>query len=72
MPNWVSDLGRTSSTSLSWRMSCPHQARFRTFANGEISVKLEQSVSNYDVFVVSRLGTWIDLEQSLEQRGTDA
>ena len=30
------------------------QARFRTFANGEISVKLEQSVSNYDVFVVSR------------------
>ncbi|CAK9047975.1 unnamed protein product [Durusdinium trenchii] len=27
-------------------------ARFRTFANGEISVKLEQSVSNYDVFVV--------------------
>ena len=28
------------------------QARFRTFANGEISVKLEQSVSNYDVFVV--------------------
>ena len=30
---------------------CGLQARFRTFANGEISVKLEQSVSNYDVFV---------------------
>ena len=32
------------------------QARFRTFANGEISVKLEQSVSNYDVFVARRPG----------------
>mmetsp|Transcript_46765 Transcript_46765/g.133387 ORF Transcript_46765/g.133387 Transcript_46765/m.133387 type:complete len:380 (-) Transcript_46765:12-1151(-) len=34
---------------LSWTIG---RARFRTFANGEISVKLEQSVANHDVFVV--------------------
>lgn len=34
---------------LSWTIG---KARFRTFANGEISVKIEQSVANHDVFVV--------------------
>lgn len=34
---------------LSWAMG---SVRFRTFANGEISVKLEQSVANHDVFVI--------------------
>eukprot|EP00929_Paragymnodinium_shiwhaense_P026780 TRINITY_DN15840_c0_g1_i1.p1 TRINITY_DN15840_c0_g1~~TRINITY_DN15840_c0_g1_i1.p1 ORF type:complete len:379 (-),score=81.71 TRINITY_DN15840_c0_g1_i1:181-1317(-) len=34
---------------LSWTLG---KVRFRTFANGEISVKLEQSVANHDVFVV--------------------
>jgi len=34
---------------LSWTIG---KSRFRTFANGEISVKLEQSVANHDVFVV--------------------
>jgi len=34
---------------LSWSMG---KVRFRTFANGEISVKLEQSVANHDVFVI--------------------
>jgi len=34
---------------LSWSIG---RVRFRTFANGEISVKLEQSVANNDVFVI--------------------
>mmetsp|Transcript_51231 Transcript_51231/g.130144 ORF Transcript_51231/g.130144 Transcript_51231/m.130144 type:complete len:379 (-) Transcript_51231:39-1175(-) len=34
---------------LSWTIG---RVRFRTFANGEISVKLEQSVANNDVFVI--------------------
>jgi len=34
---------------LSWAIG---RVRFRTFANGEISVKLEQSVANNDVFVI--------------------
>ena len=38
---------------VNFHFSESHQARFRTFANGEISVKLEQSVSNYDVFVAA-------------------
>eukprot|EP00913_Durusdinium_trenchii_P001439 g1332.t1 len=43
------DLCEKIVAHLSWSIG---KARFRTFANGEISVKLEQSVSNYDVFVV--------------------
>lgn len=34
---------------LSWSIG---RVRFRTFANGEISVKLEQTVANNDVFVI--------------------
>lgn len=34
---------------LSWTIG---KVSYRTFANGEISVKLEQSVANYDVFVL--------------------
>lgn len=34
---------------LSWDIG---NVRFRTFANGEISVKVEQSVANHDVFVI--------------------
>ena len=45
------DLCEKIVSHLSWSIG---KARFRTFANGEISVKLEQSVSNYDVFVVRR------------------
>eukprot|EP00931_Biecheleriopsis_adriatica_P076564 TRINITY_DN50255_c0_g1_i1.p1 TRINITY_DN50255_c0_g1~~TRINITY_DN50255_c0_g1_i1.p1 ORF type:complete len:391 (-),score=84.07 TRINITY_DN50255_c0_g1_i1:88-1221(-) len=43
------DLCEKIVSHLSWSIG---KARFRTFANGEISVKLEQAVSNYDVFVV--------------------
>lgn len=43
------DLAEKIVAQLSWSLG---KVRFRTFANGEISVKLEQSVSNYDVFVV--------------------
>ena len=42
--------------ALTTAMDTVCQARFRTFANGEISVKLEQSVSNYDVFGARRPG----------------
>lgn len=43
------DLCEKIVNHLSWTVG---RVRFRTFANGEISVKLEQSVANSDVFVV--------------------
>eukprot|EP00927_Polykrikos_kofoidii_P056791 TRINITY_DN50874_c0_g1_i1.p1 TRINITY_DN50874_c0_g1~~TRINITY_DN50874_c0_g1_i1.p1 ORF type:complete len:378 (+),score=69.09 TRINITY_DN50874_c0_g1_i1:103-1236(+) len=43
------DLCEKVVAHLSWS---PGKVRFRTFANGEISVKLEQSVANHDVFVI--------------------
>jgi len=43
------DLCEKIVTHLSWTTG---KARFSTFANSEISVKLEQSVANHDVFVV--------------------
>eukprot|EP00747_Dinoflagellata_sp_TGD_P181728 gnl/TRDRNA2_/TRDRNA2_35655_c0_seq1.p1 gnl/TRDRNA2_/TRDRNA2_35655_c0~~gnl/TRDRNA2_/TRDRNA2_35655_c0_seq1.p1 ORF type:complete len:383 (-),score=84.75 gnl/TRDRNA2_/TRDRNA2_35655_c0_seq1:84-1208(-) len=43
------DLAEKVVGHLSWTIG---KVRFRTFANGEISVKLEQSVANSDVFVI--------------------
>jgi len=43
------DLCEKVVAHLSWTIG---RVRFRTFANGEISVKLEQSVANNDVFVI--------------------
>lgn len=43
------DLCEKVVNHLSWSIG---RVRFRTFANGEISVKLEQSVANGDVFVI--------------------
>lgn len=43
------DLCERVVSHLTWSLG---KVRFRTFANGEISVKLEQSVANHDVFVI--------------------
>lgn len=43
------ELSEKVVSHLSWSLG---KVRFRTFSNGEISVKLEQSVANHDVFVI--------------------